>query len=164
MNDLPTSPSAAATTRESLLAQSFVTLADTLVDDYDVVEMLDGLVRTCVDLLDVSAAGLMLLDQHGRLQLVASSSEATRVLGGFLRGRHGALGVWAQQPPRLGQLIARVRAAHRLAPCVRRFGRNRRLGPPPVHVAHDGDVADVRTRPALDPPAKAARAEDRRPA
>jgi GAF domain-containing protein len=63
-----------------LLAQTFVTLADTLVDDYDVVDLMDRLVTTCTDLLDVTAAGILLVDQRGGLQVVASSSEEMRLV------------------------------------------------------------------------------------
>jgi GAF domain-containing protein len=67
-------------TRESDVVQSLVEMADTLVDDYDVVDMLTGVADRCVSLLDVSAAGVMLASPAGSLGLVASSSEAMRLL------------------------------------------------------------------------------------
>jgi transcriptional regulator with GAF, ATPase, and Fis domain len=62
------------------LVETFVELADTLVDEFDVIDFLHLLVDRSVELLDVDAAGLLLADQHGRLQLIASSNEQVRLL------------------------------------------------------------------------------------
>src|SRR5688572_22633193 len=66
--------------REALLAQTLVELADTLVDDFDVVDLLTLLADRCVEVLDVSAAGLMLVAPEGDLRVVASSSEEMRLV------------------------------------------------------------------------------------
>jgi ANTAR domain-containing protein/GAF domain-containing protein len=62
------------------LASTFVELSDTLVEDFDLVEFLYTLVERCAELLDVSAVGLMLADARGRLTVMASTSEETRLL------------------------------------------------------------------------------------
>jgi GAF domain-containing protein len=67
-------------TREAEVVRSLVEMADTLVDDYDVVDLLTGVADRCVTLLGVSAAGVMLASPAGSLGLVASSSEAMRLL------------------------------------------------------------------------------------
>ena len=66
--------------REAMLAKALVELADTLVADFDVVDLLTVLADRCVDVLDVGAAGLMLVAPEGDLRVMASSSEAMRVL------------------------------------------------------------------------------------
>lgn len=69
--------------RESLLAATFVELADRLVDDFDVVDLLTNLAARCVEVFDVDAAGLMLAAPSGDLRVVASSSAEMRVLEVF---------------------------------------------------------------------------------
>ena len=67
-------------TRETTLVRTLVELADTLVDDFDVVELLTLLTDRCVDILDVEAAGIMLVAPEGDLRVMASSSDTMRVL------------------------------------------------------------------------------------
>lgn len=61
--------------RETRLNAAFVKLADTLITDYDVVDLLHTLLQECTELLDIDAGGLMLADASGDLQLMASTSE-----------------------------------------------------------------------------------------
>jgi GAF domain-containing protein len=68
------------TPRETLLARALVELADTLVADFDVVDLLTVLAARTVEVLDMTAAGLMLAAPDGGLRAMASSSETMRVL------------------------------------------------------------------------------------
>ncbi|WP_436498608.1 GAF and ANTAR domain-containing protein [Actinokineospora sp. HUAS TT18] len=68
------------TSREQLLASTFVDLADTLVADFDVIEFLHTLASRSVELLSADAAGIMLADQQGALHVMASSTEEARLL------------------------------------------------------------------------------------
>lgn len=66
--------------KEALLTQTLVELADSLVEDFDVVDLLTLLADRCVGVVNVAAAGLMLASADGELRVLASSSEAMRVL------------------------------------------------------------------------------------
>ena len=66
--------------REEALVSAFVELADTLVDEFDVIDFLQRLAARCVEILDVSAAGIMLADPGGRLRHAACSSEEMRLV------------------------------------------------------------------------------------
>jgi GAF domain-containing protein len=69
-----------AVTRSERLAQTFVDLADTLVDEFDVVDLYTLLAERCVELLDASQAGLVLADDEGTLRLVAATNEAIELV------------------------------------------------------------------------------------
>ena len=66
--------------REAQVLGAVVTLVDSLLDDFDVVDLLTELTENCVQLLDVATAGLLLADPHSRLHLLAATSEATHDL------------------------------------------------------------------------------------
>jgi transcriptional regulator with GAF, ATPase, and Fis domain len=63
-----------------LLSETFVELTDTMVAGFDMIDFLHVLTDRSVQLLDVSAAGLLLADPRGELRVVAASSEAARLL------------------------------------------------------------------------------------
>lgn len=70
----------AAPSRERRLVETFVELADTLVEDFDVVEFFASLTERVVELGIASEAGILLVDETGDLQFVAASSERTHLL------------------------------------------------------------------------------------
>lgn len=66
--------------REPDVIRAFVTIADGLVDDFDVIDMLNRLTSQCAELLDIASAGLLLADERNVLHVVAASTEQTRNL------------------------------------------------------------------------------------
>ena len=69
--------------REQQLTHAFVELADTLIDEFDAIDFMHTLTERVVQLLDADAAGLIIADQRGQLQVVASTSQEARVLEVF---------------------------------------------------------------------------------
>ena len=66
--------------REQRLVETFVELADTLVEDFDVVEFFSLLTERVVQLGIASQAGILLVDETGDLQFIAASDERTHLL------------------------------------------------------------------------------------
>lgn len=62
------------------LAEVFVEVADTLVEDFDVIEFLELVTQRTAQISRTSAAGLMLSDGYGNLQFVAASEESVHLL------------------------------------------------------------------------------------
>ncbi|HZC94136.1 MAG TPA: GAF and ANTAR domain-containing protein [Mycobacterium sp.] len=68
------------TSRETRVLDAVVSLVDSLLDDFDIVELLTVLTERCADLLDIEAAGLLLADPLQQLRLLAATSEQAREL------------------------------------------------------------------------------------
>jgi GAF domain-containing protein len=62
------------------LSKIFVEVADTLVDDFDLLDFLHMLTVRTADLVGASAVGLLLADQRGHLRFMAASDEKARIL------------------------------------------------------------------------------------
>ncbi|MEU4242594.1 GAF and ANTAR domain-containing protein [Actinoplanes sp. NPDC026619] len=62
------------------LATIFVEAADTLVDEFDLLEFLHMLADRANSLVGAAATGLMLTDERGRLQFMAGSDENVRLV------------------------------------------------------------------------------------
>lgn len=62
------------------LARVFVEMADTLVDEFDLIEFLQMVTLKASDLVGARAAGLLLGDSRGRLQLMAASDERAELV------------------------------------------------------------------------------------
>jgi transcriptional regulator with GAF, ATPase, and Fis domain len=109
----------------ALLSDTFVELTDTMVAGFDVIDFMHVLTDRSVQLLDVSAAGLLLADPRGELRVVAASSEAVRLLELFqLQNDQGPcldcfrLG----QPVMAANLVAEAPRWPRFAPAAREAG------------------------------------------
>jgi GAF domain-containing protein len=62
------------------LAAIFVEAADTLVDDFDLLEFLHMLTQRATSLVGAAATGLLMADPRGRLEFMAASDENAKLL------------------------------------------------------------------------------------
>ncbi len=62
------------------LAKIFVEVADTMIDEFDLIEFLQMLADRAAGLLDASTVGLLLADPSGHLRSMAASDETTKLL------------------------------------------------------------------------------------
>lgn len=69
-----------ALNRQALTATTFVEIVDTLVDDFDVIEVLTLLTSRSVELLQAAAAGILLADSDGQLRVIGASTEQVGLL------------------------------------------------------------------------------------
>lgn len=62
------------------LAEVFVEVADTLVDEFDLIEFLSAMTSHVAEVSGTAAVGLLLADHHQHLQFMAASQESARLL------------------------------------------------------------------------------------
>lgn len=73
-----------------LLAEAFVEIADTLIDDFDLVEFLATVTTRSAQISNSATAGLVLADPHGQLQFMTASEESVKLLELFqIQNREG---------------------------------------------------------------------------
>jgi hypothetical protein len=102
------------------LATIFVEAADTLVDEFDLLDFMHMLVDRARSLVGAAAAGLMLADEHGRLEFMAGSDENVRLVELFqLQNRARA---WTPSGPA-------GRSSMSISPPRRNAGPGSRRGP-----------------------------------
>ncbi len=113
------------TPRETRVLRAVVTLVDSLLDDFDVVELLTDLTEQCARLLDVEAAGLLLTGSQRGLHLMAATSSSSHdlemiqlqaaegpCLDCFASGELVSVPDLAQAGPRWPRFVAAATAAH----------------------------------------------------
>ncbi|HKY17224.1 MAG TPA: GAF and ANTAR domain-containing protein [Microthrixaceae bacterium] len=66
--------------RETLATHTFVELVDSMVDEFDAIDLLTLLTQRALELLDASAAGILLADDQERLRVLAASNEEAELL------------------------------------------------------------------------------------
>lgn len=66
--------------REPRVLDAIVSLVDSLLDDFDIVDLLTALTERCAELLDIAAAGFLLADPLQQLRLLAATSQRAREL------------------------------------------------------------------------------------
>jgi signal transduction protein with GAF and PtsI domain len=113
------------TPRETRVLDAVVSLVDSLLDDFDVVELLTELTERSAALLDVEAAGLLLADHRRHLHLMAATSEQSRELELFqLQADEGpCLDCYATgRPVSIADLPAQQRRWPRFVPAATEAG------------------------------------------
>ncbi len=71
---------ARTTTQQTLTATTFVEMVDTLVGEFDVIDVLTLLTSRCVELLDAAAAGILLADGADHRRVIGASNEQIKLL------------------------------------------------------------------------------------
>ena len=77
---MSTAAQLAAHKQHTLTTTLFVEIIDSLVNDFDIIEILTQLTGHCVDLLDAAAAGILLADDNGHLRVIGASTEQVQLL------------------------------------------------------------------------------------